>query len=125
MKHSEPQQSANPPGLVRRLLALEVLHFEASPLLHLHQTLSSGVFPFQSVYPVNPPLSRRLGDVAQGKAVKLTTGKRTALMRMGKRDILSFAQSPLFPFSLDVFISLLFPPEVTTLMGLIRLWDVS
>lgn len=43
----------------------------------------------------------------------------------GKRDILSFAQSPLFPFSLDVFISPLFPPAVMTLMGLIHLWDVS
>lgn len=80
---------------------------------------------FQSVYPVNPPLSRSLGDVAPGKSVKLTTGKWTALIRMGKRDILSFAQSPLFPFSLDVFISPLFPPAVTTLMGLIHLWDVS
>lgn len=65
----------------------------------------------------------------RGKAVKLATGKQTALVEVkqvmfcGLLSLQSLSASTLT--NADVFITPLFPPAVMPLMGIISLSDVS
>lgn len=89
-------------------------------------------FPFhcsQLLCPVNPYLTRGLTDDAQGKAVKLATGKRTALMKVKQVTVCSLPSLPSRSASAlpnaDVFITLIFPPAVMPPRGIICLCDIS
>lgn len=80
----------------------------------------------QLLYPVNPYLTRGLTDVAQGKAVKLATGKQTALVKV--EQVTFFVLSSPFATALpnaDAFIPLILPPVVMLLIGIICLPNKS
>lgn len=82
---------------------------------------------WQPLYPVNPYLTGVLTDQGSGQGCKVNR-ETDYISECKKSDILWFAQCSIFFFAFpnaDVFTSLLFPPAVTSLMGIIHLPDIS